>query len=80
MWTDDSLAEFNGMSPNDVSTHFATKKVQTENTMNLMHKMHRPRVDRVPVSVSEWLLGSFVLILFGDYVYFSWFNSHISKE
>ena len=42
-------------------------------------------VDRVPVSVSEWLFtewlfGSFVLILFGDYVYFSGFNSHISKE
>ena len=37
-------------------------------------------LDRVPVSVSEWLFGSFVLILFGDYVYFSWFNSHISKE
>ena len=37
-------------------------------------------VDRVPVSVSERLFGSFVLILFGDYVYFSGFNSHISKE
>ena len=26
-------------------------------------------LDRVPVSVSEWLFGSFVLILFGDYVF-----------
>ena len=37
-------------------------------------------LDRVPVSVSEWLFGSFVLILLGNHVYFSWFNSHISKE
>ena len=37
-------------------------------------------LDRVPVSVSEWLFGSFVLILFGDDEYFSCFNCHISKE
>ena len=37
-------------------------------------------VDRVFVSVSEWLFGSFVVILFGDYVYLSCFKSHISKE
>ena len=39
---------------------------------------------RASVSVSEWLFGSFVLILiltlFGDDLYFSCFNSHISKE
>ena len=38
-------------------------------------------LDRVPVSVSEWLFGSFVLILnFGDDEYFSCFNCQISKE
>ena len=44
---------------------------------------HRTRaLDRVPFSISEWLFGSFVLILihFGDCVYFFCFNSHISKE
>ena len=35
---------------------------------------------RVPFSVSEWLFGSFVLILFGDDEYFSGFTCHISKE
>ena len=47
-----------------------------ENEMGI----NKYKLDRIPVSVSEWLFGSFVLILFGDYVYFSWFNSHISKE
>ena len=37
-------------------------------------------LDRVPVSVSEWLFGSFVLILFGDNEDFSCFHCHISKE
>ena len=36
---------------------------------------------RVPFSViSEWLFGSFVLILFGVDEYFSGFNCHISNE
>ena len=39
---------------------------------------------RVPVSVLEWLFGSFILILililFGDDDYFSCFNCYISKE
>ena len=39
--------------------------------------MNHGGLDRVPVSVSEWLFGSFVLILFGDDEYFS---CHISKE
>ena len=39
--------------------------------------MWRPSLDRVPVS--EWLLGSFVLILYGVDEYFSCINCHISK-
>ena len=52
----------------------------TNQKWNIQKQFRRNKLDRVPVSVSEWLFGSFVLILFGDYVYFSWFNSHISKE
>ena len=38
------------------------------------------QLDGVPVSVSEWLFGFFVLILFGVDEYFSCINYHISKD
>ena len=38
------------------------------------------QLDGVPVSVSEWLFGFFVLILFGVDEYFSCINYHTSKD
>ena len=48
--------------------------------MKLLKRGHEFKVVRVPVSVSEWLFGSFVLILFGVDEFFSGVNYHISKD
>ena len=65
------------------STWISTDRNLWKNSTNeLMQPWDQHLVNRVPVSVSasEWLFGSFVLILFGIDEYFSCFNCHISKE
>ena len=48
--------------------------------LKLCQTVYQGQLDRVPVSVSEWLFGSFVLILFGVDEFFSGVNYHISKD
>ena len=55
---------------NKVFTRFSKKLIfcktkQFNTNKNLVsHKLRMSQIDRVPVSVSEWILGSFALILY----------------